>query len=61
MPRTYLPLRYPGGKTQLSRFVMQLLEFNKLDDIVYVEPFSGGFGVGLELLFKKESEVCNNK
>lgn len=54
MPRTYSPLRYPGGKTQLSRFVMQLLEFNKLDDIVYVEPFAGGFGAGLELLFKKK-------
>lgn len=54
MPRTYSPLRYPGGKTQLSRFVMQLLEFNKLDDIVYVEPFAGGFGAGLELLFKNK-------
>lgn len=54
MPRTYSPLRYPGGKTQLSRFVMQLLEFNKLDDIVYVEPFAGGIGVGLELLFKNK-------
>ncbi|MDU3136856.1 MAG: hypothetical protein E6704_04630 [Anaerococcus prevotii] len=54
MPRTYSPLRYPGGKTQLSRFVMQLLELNKLDDIVYAEPFSGGFGAGLELLFKNK-------
>lgn len=54
MPRTYSPLRYPGGKTQLSRFVMQLLELNKLDDIVYVEPFAGGFGAGLELLFKNK-------
>lgn len=52
MPRTYSPLRYPGGKTQLSRFIMQLLELNNLDDIVYVEPFAGGFGAGLELLFK---------
>lgn len=54
MPRTYSPLRYPGGKTQLSRFVMQLLELNKLDDIVYAEPFAGGFGAGLELLFKNK-------
>ncbi|WP_237037413.1 DNA adenine methylase [Mediannikoviicoccus vaginalis] len=54
MPRTYSPLRYPGGKTQLSRFVMQLLELNKLDDIVYTEPFAGGFGAGLELLFKNK-------
>ncbi|MDU4642098.1 MAG: DNA adenine methylase [Negativicoccus massiliensis] len=54
MPRTYSPLRYPGGKTQLSRFVMQVLEINKLDNIVYVEPFAGGFGAGLELLFKNK-------
>lgn len=54
MPRTYSPLRYPGGKTQLSRFLMQLLELNKLDDIVYAEPFAGGFGAGLELLFKNK-------
>lgn len=54
MPRTYSPLRYPGGKTQLSRFVTQLLEINKLDDIVYAEPFAGGFGAGFELLFKNK-------
>lgn len=61
MPRTYSPLRYPGGKTQLSRFVMQLLELNNLDDIIYAEPFAGGFGAGLELLFKnKVSSVIIN-
>lgn len=54
MPRTYSPLRYPGGKTQLSGFVMQLLELNKLYDTVYAEPFAGGFGAGLELLFKNK-------
>lgn len=54
MPRTCSPLRYPGGKTQLSKFLMQILTFNKLDDIVYAEPFAGGFGAGLELLFKNK-------
>lgn len=54
MARTYSPLRYPGGKTQLSRFLMQLLELNKLDNTVYAEPFAGGFGAGLELLFKNK-------
>lgn len=54
MPRTCSPLRYPGGKTQLSRFLMQLLKLNKLDDIVYAEPFAGGFGAGIELLFKNK-------
>lgn len=51
MPRTYSPLRYPGGKTQLSKFLMKLFEYNNLENIVYAEPFSGGFGAGLELLF----------
>lgn len=51
MPRTYSPLRYPGGKTQLSKFLMELLEYNDLENIIYAEPFSGGFGAGLELLF----------
>lgn len=61
MPRTCSPLRYPGGKTQLSRFLMQLLKLNKLDDIIYAEPFAGGFGAGLELLFKnKVSSVIIN-
>ena len=52
LPKTYSPLRYPGGKTQLSSFVMEILSFNNLNNIVYCEPFAGGFGVGLELLFK---------
>ena len=52
MPRTYSPLRYPGGKTQLSRFVMQLLELNNLDDIIYAEPFAGGFGAGWNYYLK---------
>lgn len=51
MPRTYSPLRYPGGKTQLSDFLKQLLKINELNDIIYAEPFAGGFGAGLELLF----------
>lgn len=50
MPVTRSPLRYPGGKTQLSGFLKNLLEINKLDDAIYCEPFSGGFGAGLELL-----------
>ena len=54
MPRTHSPMRYPGGKTQLSKFVMKLLEFNNLDDVIYTEPFSGGFGAGLDLLFNNK-------
>lgn len=62
MPKTYSPLRYPGGKTQLSKFVMKLLELNKLNNIVYAEPFAGGFGAGLELLFNNnvKSVIIND-
>ena len=54
MAITYSPLRYPGGKTQLSKFVMNLLKINRLNNITYTEPFAGGFGAGLELLFNDE-------
>lgn len=52
--RTFSPLRYPGGKTQLAKFVNNLLEINDLKNIIYIEPFAGGFGAGLELLFNSQ-------
>lgn len=51
MPVTKSPLRYPGGKTQLSGFLKNLLEINQMRNVIYCEPFSGGFGAGLDLLF----------
>ncbi|MCY3061016.1 DNA adenine methylase [Aerococcus urinae] len=51
MPVTKSPLRYPGGKTQLSGFLTNLIKINNMIDVTYCEPFSGGFGAGLELLF----------
>lgn len=50
MPVTKSPLRYPGGKTQLSNFVEHLLEINNISRAIYCEPFSGGAGVAIELL-----------
>lgn len=50
MPVTKSPLRYPGGKTQLSNFVENLLEINNIKSSIYCEPFSGGAGVAIELL-----------
>jgi DNA adenine methylase len=44
------PLRYPGGKTKMYPIVKALIEHNKCANRIYVEPFSGGFGVGLKLL-----------
>lgn len=49
MAHTKSPLRYPGGKTQLSEFVRQNLRKEKISG-TYIEPFSGGAGIALELL-----------
>lgn len=51
MPVTHSPLRYPGGKTQLSDFVANLIELNNIESATYIEPFAGGSGVSLKLLF----------
>lgn len=50
MPYTDTPLRYPGGKTQFTPFVRELLRENDLFYGHYVEPFAGGAGVAWRLL-----------
>ncbi|HUW11323.1 MAG TPA: DNA adenine methylase [Anaerolineae bacterium] len=45
------PLRYPGGKAVLSGFLGEVLRLNGLRDGVYVEPYAGGAGAALNLLF----------
>jgi DNA adenine methylase len=47
----FTPLRYPGGKAKLAGYVKSILEENHLLDGEYVEPYAGGAGIGLELLF----------
>lgn len=49
MPVTKSPLRYPGGKTQLSAYVKKILNKNKISG-TYIEPFAGGAGISIELL-----------
>lgn len=44
------PLRYPGGKSSLTSFFIALLESNGLSNAIYVEPYAGGAGAGLNLL-----------
>ncbi|XOB66216.1 DNA adenine methylase [Deferribacteres bacterium DY0037] len=58
----YSPLRYPGGKTKLAKFVGQIIEKNKLIGGEYVEPYAGGAGVALYLLLndKVSSIVIND-
>lgn len=44
------PLRYPGGKFKLYKYVESLVKVN--DCTTYIEPFCGGAAIALELLFK---------
>lgn len=44
------PLRYPGGKARLAKFVGGLIAKQKNRPLRYVEPYAGGGGVGLRLL-----------
>ena len=52
------PLRYPGGKQKLYPLVRNLIFQNELQDRFYVEPFSGGYGIGINLLIKHEIPGC---
>ena len=47
----YSPLRYPGGKSKLTKQIISLLETNNYNHGIYVEPFAGGAGIALSLLF----------
>lgn len=45
------PLRYPGGKGKFAPVVKSIFDFNKLSGGHYLEPYAGGAGVALELLY----------
>ena len=47
----YTPLRYPGGKGKLTPYINAVFEENGLVDGCDAEPYAGGAGVALELLF----------
>lgn len=53
MDRFRTPLRYPGGKRALYKLLAELLSHNGILDGYYVEPFAGGSGLALELLFRE--------
>lgn len=44
------PLRYPGGKSLMTNFFIDLFQRNRLHEIVYVEPYAGGAGAAINLL-----------
>lgn len=47
----YSPLRYPGGKSKIAPLIEKIIIRNNLEGCTFVEPFAGGAGVALDLLF----------
>ena len=47
------PLRYPGGKNCIFQFVSNLFYENNLLGVSYAEPYAGGAGLALRLLFEE--------
>jgi DNA adenine methylase len=50
------PLRYPGGKGRLGPWLATVLAANKLTGGWYLEPYAGGAGAALYLLFERHVE-----
>jgi len=48
--RYYTPLRYPGGKSSLGKYLRQIFVENRLTGGIYVEPYAGGASIAMELL-----------
>ncbi len=48
----YSPLRYPGGKNCIFPFISNLFYENNLLGVRYAEPYAGGAGLALRLLFE---------
>ena len=48
------PLRYQGGKCQIYDYVRELVVAN--NSTTYIEPYMGGMGIALKLLFNNDGE-----
>ena len=44
------PLRYPGGKSIMTPFFIDLMQANNLNGVTYAEPYAGGAGTATNLL-----------
>lgn len=51
MSTSFSPLRYPGGKQVLGKVIARLVCLNNREGGTYVEPYAGGAGAALMLLF----------
>lgn len=52
--KSYSPLRYPGGKGQIYKMIVSILEKNNLVGCTYIEAFAGGAGIAIRLLFENK-------
>ena len=48
----FSPLRYPGGKAKLARFMEFIIKERGYIGGTYIEPFAGGAGIAVELLLR---------
>ncbi|WP_396587702.1 DNA adenine methylase [Bermanella sp. R86510] len=53
MPQTYSLLRYPGGKASIAPMLTDVIINNKLQHCQYIEPYAGGGGLALNLLYRR--------
>jgi DNA adenine methylase len=54
--KTASPLRYPGGKAAMAELLAGIRKINGLGKRSIVEPFAGGAGASLRLLFLEETQ-----
>lgn len=50
------PLRYPGGKAAMSGLLASIRRLNGLGGMSVAEPFAGGAGASLKLLYFEETQ-----
>jgi DNA adenine methylase len=54
--KTASPLRYPGGKSAMAGLIGAIRRLNGLGDRRLAEPFAGGAGASLSLLYLEEAQ-----
>ncbi|MUK43244.1 DNA adenine methylase [Aliivibrio fischeri] len=54
--RFLTPLRYPGGKGKLANYIKETYKANNIKKSHYIEPYTGGGAVALDMLFSGTTE-----
>jgi len=49
------PLRYPGGKSSMTDLLSQIRKINNVGNLSIAEPFAGGAGASLKLLYLEDT------